>query len=159
MPLALSEVVDGLKKCSPEARVLVRVAGEDQPPTSIASWRGVYAEASFTREPLSKPPAEPQLDDPGKGFSSEYVPGGYYQPGHASCELPENPTVAQVITAIELCYGEEFEGYKGGQFTFDSDTPVWCAEYGSAAHNACYEVEDGVDVAVILTRDEEWDGW
>lgn len=45
--------------------------------------------------------------------------------------------------------GKVFEGYKGGDYTFSKDTPVWVANYGNSGQTAVIDVYDN-DYNVIL---------
>jgi hypothetical protein len=42
--------------------------------------------------------------------------------------------------------GKTLEGYKGGDFLMDADTPLWCSPYGDASGLAIVrmEYEDGL---------------
>lgn len=39
-------------------------------------------------------------------------------------------TVGEVLKMLQGCFLETFEGYKGGEFTMDKDTPIWIASWG-----------------------------
>lgn len=40
------------------------------------------------------------------------------------------PTLVQFKNEVESCIGSTFEGYKGGWFTMNENTPVWVDNYG-----------------------------
>lgn len=39
--------------------------------------------------------------------------------------------VSDVLTMLESARGQTFEGYKGGDFPMNDDTPLWAASYGT----------------------------
>ena len=43
----------------------------------------------------------------------------------------EPRTVKEALDAAEDAHGKTFEGYKGGEFTMEGDTPVWYSHYGT----------------------------
>lgn len=152
MPKTLGELVSLLKTCDPEARVLIN----GHAPVSIESYRGYYKDAAITVGGVAEQPEVPTLDDPGKPFEMNMAGYGTYTPGHSEMLFPKNPTVEQVIAGIELCYGEEFEGYKGGQFLFDSHTDVWQSEWSQCSQLGVVGIEDAVDVVRINVEKEGW---
>lgn len=36
----------------------------------------------------------------------------------------------ELLASAKKCLGKTFEGYKGGDFVMDADTPLWVANYG-----------------------------
>ncbi len=69
---------------------------------------------------------------------------GYY------CDLAlsftdERTTVARLLTALKAADGQIFEGYKGGEYIMDLETPVWVANYG-----------DSHGVAVVRVDCQSW---
>ena len=152
MPITLGSLRGLLLECEPEARVLIN----GKPPVSIQSYRGFYEQAAITITEEAQYPDKPELDEKSPPFASKYFSGGVYSPGHSEMKFPQNPTVAQVIEGIELCYGEEFEGYKGGQYVFHANTDVWQSEYGSCSQLAVVGVSDEVSVVRIEVKGEGW---
>ena len=63
-----------------------------------------------------------------QGFCSPHSYRGYYQ------DLAFEPIETEKVSVLlELCYdalGEEYEGYKGGEFIMHKNTPIWIASYG-----------------------------
>ncbi len=57
-------------------------------------------------------------------------------------EAPDQPTfVADVIAWIdEALAGRHYEGYKGGEYIFVEDYPVWVDPYGEASNNLVTEL-------------------
>ena len=43
----------------------------------------------------------------------------------------ETRTVKEALKEALLAHGKTFEGYKGGEFTMEGDTPVWYSHYGT----------------------------
>ena len=69
---------------------------------------------------------------------------GYY------CDLALEPyrlasrqTVADTLNMLKDCVGREFEGYKGGEYVMDENTPVWIASYGCCGERIMGVNDDG----------------
>ena len=77
---------------------------------------------------------------------------GYYSDlAFAPLYDTEPRTVKEALDAAEDAHGKTFEGYKGGEFTMEGDTPVWYSHYGS-----CGPAIIGItDEGVILTQEDE----
>lgn len=58
--------------------------------------------------------------------------------------------VAEVLEDLECAVGEDFTGYKGGNFTMGPQTLVWVSEYGTCSGLGVTGVEL-VDGVVIIT--------
>lgn len=59
---------------------------------------------------------------------------GYYDQLALTYEMKEkDPTVSEILQMMKAAVGATFQGYKGGDFMMDEDTPVWVAEYGSTS--------------------------
>ena len=57
---------------------------------------------------------------------------GYYSDlAFAPLYDTEPRTVKEILKEALLAHGKTFEGYKGGEFTMNGDTPVWYACYGT----------------------------
>ena len=75
---------------------------------------------------------------------------GYYM-DLAFVPLGKPRTVKEALKEALLAHGKTFEGYKGGEFTMEGDTPVWYSHYGS-----CGPAIIGItDEGVILTQEDE----
>ena len=48
-----------------------------------------------------------------------------------------------ILMECEDAIGKVFEGYKGGEFMMDEDTPVWIAPYGSCGVKLMDLLKDG----------------
>mgnify|MGYP006078505723 FL=1 len=77
---------------------------------------------------------------------------GYYSDlAFAPLYDTEPRTVKEALKEALLAHGKTFEGYKGGEFTMEGDTPVWYSHYGS-----CGPAIIGItDEGVILTQEDE----
>ena len=61
----------------------------------------------------------------------------------------ENVSVADMRHRVQSAIGDVFEGYKGGDFTMDKNTPIWVANYSHSGNTAVVDVLD-CDYQVIL---------
>lgn len=51
-------------------------------------------------------------------------------------------TVVELLERCREALGKCYEGYKGGTYRMDRDTPLWVAEYGEATGTALVGVEN-----------------
>jgi hypothetical protein len=72
-----------------------------------------------------------QDDDGGisGGIGNEHSYRGYYD-DLALERISDPTTAADVLAMCERALSETYEGYKGGDFRYDEDTPLWLAFYG-----------------------------
>jgi hypothetical protein len=79
---------------------------------------------------------------------------GYYDHlaiGYAEPEPPwEDPKVGSVLAMLREANGKTYEGYKGGDFRMDLDTPVWVANWSHSPGTTIIGVTGDYDT-VILT--------
>jgi hypothetical protein len=61
------------------------------------------------------------------------------------------PKLSEFIAKAEACVGQEFTGYKGGEFTMTRETPVWVANYGNSGGTVITDVYDEGWQVVLLT--------
>lgn len=60
---------------------------------------------------------------------------GYYS--DLAFETTSDPvTCEEFLKECNHALGKTFEGYKGGDFTMDEDTPLWISEYGVSSQTA-----------------------
>lgn len=76
---------------------------------------------------------------------------GYY------ADLAFNPsdtieTADKVLVRLKLAHGSTFEGYKGGDFLMEGDTPLWVAHYGSTGR-AVIDMHLDNGQLVLITKD------
>jgi len=98
-------------------------------PTSLDSWRGSYVELALN----------------------------YCDVGHHST-VP-NPKMLNVLEFIEMlkdAIGKTFEGYKGGDFLMEENTPVWVSNYGYASFSAVIDIKDEDCEIIIITAYTEY---
>ena len=62
----------------------------------------------------------------------------------------EEVTVDTLLKKAKESIGQTFEGYKGGQFTMNKDTPVWVANYSKSGNTGLVGVIE-TEYCVILT--------
>lgn len=75
---------------------------------------------------------------------------------HLALDLQaEVVTVGDLLSRAIAAKGATFEGYKGGDFVMDGDTPVWCSEYGCSQHIAIVGINAATEPVQLLTHDIE----
>lgn len=94
-------------------------------PTTLDSWRGVYAELAL----------------------------GYKLTGYDS-EERFYPTAEDLLTELKQAIGKEFYGWKGGEFTMDENTPVWVDNPGNYNRTIITGIHDTGYSIIILTQYE-----
>ena len=101
----------------------------------------------------AKPSALVYCADPGReaylGKVSSYR--GYYS-DLAFDPVQEQRTVADVLAECIAARGKTFEGYKGGEFVMEADTPLWISEYSMASGQAIIAIEDRGDAVFVITK-------
>ena len=91
--------------------------------------------------------------DTGEGIGSPHSYRGYYN------ELSLTPGGDPVLgtEVFEICRAAEvgsFEGYKGGTYEYDAETPLWVAPYGCTGRAITgHRIED--NTVVLTTRDSD----
>jgi len=86
------------------------------------------------------------------GLSSPVSYRGYYI--DLAFELTgKKETAKSILPILRGCMGEVFEGYKGGDFSMGSLTPIWIASYGDCGERIMSVSADGK----IITAPEEDD--
>lgn len=76
---------------------------------------------------------------------------GYYSDLAFAMEL-KPVTVGEVLTDLRAAVSKTFQGYKGGDFLMEADTPLWLSDYGSASGIAVIGVSVIDGRAVFQTR-------
>lgn len=130
-----------LKKYNQKAPVYV----DGSCPTSLSSYRGFYDQLAIERDAFGFERTE--LSGRGKSF-------GDYTPGHSAVHIRTNPTVGDLVKALNLAVGEEFEGFKGGQFRMDEDTILWVSQYGDCDSRRIFDIQEMPDGSVNLITHE-----
>ncbi len=66
----------------------------------------------------------------GENVGNENSYRGYYS--DLSFDIgSKNKTVGELLKQAKKALNSTYQGYKGGDFVMDEDTPLWMAEYGS----------------------------
>lgn len=69
-----------------------------------------------------------------------------------TADFRDRPTVSTVIDILQSADGETFEGWKGGDFTMDRDTPIWVANPGQTGGTGIVGLKLlGENCVVLLT--------
>ncbi len=63
----------------------------------------------------------------------------------------EDMPVSEFLEKIQDAIGETFEGYKGGNFKMNRQTPVWASEYGASSGIGVIGVENIDGYCVLKT--------
>lgn len=93
-------------------------------PTELSSWRGSYDELAL----------------------------GYKLSGYDNdSEHFANTKADKLLEHLKSAIGKEYEGYKGGDYTMNEDTPVWVANYGHSGNTGVVGVLDVGYKLVIIT--------
>ena len=137
----LGEIRAALKMLPPETPV---VCDNGEPPTALASYRGYYERLAIGTD-ARFPKRETKAHRSAEAFGS----------GTHDVTIAAPATAAEVIKALDLADGDDFEGYKGGQFDMHAGTYLHLAEYGDCGRAVVGVRLDG-DTAVIETAEEEW---
>lgn len=69
-------------------------------------------------------------------------------------------TAGELLAELRAAVGKVFEGYKGGDFRMDRDTPMWVANYGRSGSTAVVGVRELSWGSVIIVTGycEDWNG-
>jgi hypothetical protein len=93
-------------------------------PTNIDSWRGDYSHAALGYK-LS-------------GYDSNKGHHGYIE-------------IDALLEELKSSLDKTYEGWKGGDYRYDEDTPLWIANPGNSGNTAIYDVLDDGWRVVLLT--------
>ena len=96
-------------------------------PIGFSSWRGSYAEVAIN-----------------------YALSGYDGEQFAHTDLKD------FVKMLEETIGETFTGWKGGEYTMTSDTPVWVANDGDVGNTGVVGIKNKDYTVVIQTWDCEY---
>jgi DNA-binding beta-propeller fold protein YncE len=59
-----------------------------------------------------------------RGYYDDLAMGFDDDVGYGDC------TVTKLLNELKRCVGATFQGYKGGDYVMDEDTPIWVANHG-----------------------------
>ncbi len=77
----------------------------------------------------------------------------YYDDLALDYDERQSKTVETLLAQCRLALGSTFEGYKGGDYVMDKDTPLWAAHYGRSNGRAIMGLSILDDRVVILTKE------
>jgi hypothetical protein len=123
MSLTIGEVIDALERADPGVRVVFDFGGIV--PTTVASWRGIYAEAAL-------------------GFE-----GGDYI---SNADPKVADLLAHLRESID---GRTFGGWKGGDYRYDRDTTLHIDNRGCCTNTELTRVEVGEFEVMLHTEHDE----
>lgn len=118
-------------------------------------WRVERAESQMTLgrliEKLENLPLQKLIENIGEPHSYR----GYYEDLAFEKEVGVR-TVESLLGELKgICLNNTFEGYKGGYFFMDADTPLWIASYGSSGVKIIDLVDDGTTILFITKKDDD----
>lgn len=79
-----------------------------------------------------------------EGFAAPHSYRGYYN--ELAIERSYEVTLADIKKTLDEAIGEQFTGYKGGEYSYDSSTPVHLSYYGNA------DDSDGVEFEALVGK-------
>lgn len=80
---------------------------------------------------------------------------GYYDHLAIGWEERGVTKVRDVLDDLREAVGKTFEGYKGGDYRMDRDTPVWVSNYGRCDSTVIDRIEDREGIVIIHTKKSE----
>lgn len=140
----MTRTIGSLNEALADVRQDALIYVDMKSPTGLSSWRGIYRDLAV--ECSGDDFEETKLDVLHESF------GGYY-PGHQRVEIKQPATVEEFRKALGLSIGEDFEGYKGGQYTMWPGTELWVSEYGEYRSEVIVGVEDLGDRVDLVVKD------
>lgn len=143
-------LINALQALDQSAEVYI----DNRRPTALSSYRGYYDELAIERDENVRNEST-QIDERSKPFDMNLAGYGTYSPGHNEVRIKADPTVADLVLALDLALGEEFEGYKGGQFYMYPSTALWVSEYGHCDQLQIEAIETLPGRVDLSTRKEE----
>ncbi len=94
-------------------------------PTRLSSWRGDYSELAICFDFIG-------YDNFGK-------------------ERPKDMTLSNFIALLKSAIGSTYEGWKGGEFIMNENTPLWVANDGNVGETAIVGIKDDDYEVILLT--------
>lgn len=121
---------------------------DNVPPTALASYRGYYDHLAIARR---------EANHPETGFPPPVTGSVYgYTPGHLELRIKTPATVGELAHALFIAVTAEFEGYKGGRYAMDADTPLWVSEWGQVDRLRVAAIEALPGRVDLVTREVAW---
>lgn len=148
------ETIGGLRAALTEQAPDALVFIDNRPPTALSSYRGYYDHLAIERTEARHERTE--IPERGKPFEMNMAGYGTYSPGVGQVRIKADATVGDLIEALDLADGEDFEGYKGGQFFMTSRSDLWVSKYGGCDRLRVSGVEALPGRVDLVTTEEEW---
>ena len=121
--MTIKELLYDLRKLKPETEVYFDFAGTT--PTTVASWRGVYAEPAL----------------------------GWVATGHSG--NGKATTVSDLIIELETAIdGRDYTGWKGGEYSYSENNVLHIDNPGGCTNTELVRVEDNDWCVILHTRKE-----
>lgn len=76
---------------------------------------------------------------------------GYYEDLAVGYGTDDNITVGELTAKLKEAVGRTYQGWKGGEYRMDTDTPVWVSNPSEAGGTAIVGVRDDGWVVTLLT--------
>ena len=142
---------EALKALPQDAEVYI----DNRRPTGLASYRGYYDHLAIVRDDDVR---NERTEKPERGEPFDMSFGyGTYSPGIGEVSIKAEPTVADLIEALDLADGAVFEGYKGGQYPMDGGSEIWVSQYGDCDRlRIKASIEDLPGRVDLVTYEESW---
>lgn len=99
----------------------------------------------------ASPEDKPVFLDAGGSVGRPHSYRGYYE------DLALRPTeniikAGGLLSECKAVLGRTLEGYKGGDFLMEEDTPMWVSDYGTASGLALIGVVDAGNKLILTTK-------
>lgn len=120
--MTLGEVIDELKRAEPGG--IVQFDFCYTAPTTVGSYRGCYSDLAIGWQPAT--------------YDSE--------------SETHWPLATTILERLESAVGKTFEGYKGGDYHMDRDTPLWVANYSDAGGTSIVRVSHEYGTVILHTE-------
>ncbi|MEK9207716.1 MAG: hypothetical protein AAB922_04490 [Patescibacteria group bacterium] len=128
--LSLGELIEKLKTIpDPKGDKTVEFDFAGTFPTTLESYRGSYCELALGWDV--------------SGYKAWTVKKG---------EEKNIPTIKQLIKELESAIGKIYQGWKGGDFQMDVDTPIWVDNSGNCNQTAIVDVKDAGWGVFLITK-------
>ena len=90
------------------------------------------------------------IDSGGYPYNDHSYRGYYSDLAFESGEEPK--TVAEFLCICKRALNSTYEGYKGGDFVMDKDTPLWVSASGVNSNMAIMDIVERGDEIVLITK-------
>ncbi len=125
--ISLGGLIKLLERRDPEQDVMFNFCGFV--PTTVASYRGYYDHLALGYAPHGS---------------------GRIEPG-AAVPTRQAPTAGSLLARLSAANGATYQGYKGGSYRMELETPLWVATPGECQGTTILGLDDCDYIAVIMT--------